>query len=373
MRQHVIRGRGCLAQTPALLDSLGIRKPMIVGSQRMAQRLMDAGVSRSAPVFHAYHPNPDFIDCRDGAALFDSEGCDGLVSIGGGSAMDTAKGIKALLICRDDRAALDSAFPQGTQLTHVAIPTSAGTGSEATPFAVLYVDGQKHSLSGDAMLPEGVALDGDLLASLPLLHKKSCALDALCQGVESWWVRSATDESRTHALNAIRGVLASLRPYLQGDPNAAQAMLDAAFESGEAIRFTRTTAAHAMSYQLTKRLGMPHGQSCMLTLPWHTRILLQHPDVRPVLESLAQALSIAADDLPDMMTGLLIDLDLMNTAPVDDALLDALAVSVNAERLGNHPCALTTAQLREIYAAALAQPDDETRRRCLKRWHDVEG
>ena len=110
-------------------------------------------------------------------------------------------------------------------------------------------------------------MDSSLLDTLPLYHKKACALDALCQGIESYWAAAATAESRVHAERAILGVLRNMDAYLNGDAAAADEVLEAAYESGCAIRISRTTAAHAMSYQITKRIGPAHGHACILTLP----------------------------------------------------------------------------------------------------------
>lgn len=368
MTQPIISGRGSLRRTGELLDTLHMTKPLIVGSPRMLRGLHDAGLPVDTPVFHDYHANPDFSDCLAGAELYRHYGCDGLLSIGGGSAIDTAKGIKALLICPTADDALHSRLPEDVALPHLAIPTSAGTGAEATPFAVLYADGQKLSLSGSCMRPDAAMLDGDLLTTLPIKHRKACALDALCQGVESWWAKDANAGSRVLALAAIRGVLSNLRAYLSGDADAAQAMLEAAWHSGQAISLTRTTAAHAMSYQLTKLLGYPHGQACMLTLPLHTRLLLQDPAIRPVLNELAQALCLPPDDLPDLFEGLLIWLDMLPNAAPDEAMLIQLTASVNPQRLHNHPIVLTADQLHMIYTEAFAPLSPAVRERCLQRW-----
>lgn len=96
---------------------------------------------------------------------------------------------------------------------------------------MLYEDGQKLSVDHPALLPDGVLLDGSLLDTLPEYHRKSCAMDALAQGIESWWAKKATPDSRIHAERAIRGVLDNLTAYLQGDRKAQDEMLHAAYES----------------------------------------------------------------------------------------------------------------------------------------------
>ena len=184
MVQQLTRGVGSLAKIPAVLEKLGVRKPLAVCSNSLRPALAEALGEQPHAVFSGFHANPDFQDCAAGRAMYLAQGCDGLVSLGGGSAMDTAKAIKALLVAPDAGAVLAGQW-EARPLAHLAIPATAGTGSEATSIAVMYVEGKKHSLDHPALLPEAVILDPDLLASLPLYHKKSCALDALCQGIES--------------------------------------------------------------------------------------------------------------------------------------------------------------------------------------------
>ncbi|MBQ8555423.1 MAG: iron-containing alcohol dehydrogenase [Clostridia bacterium] len=374
MHQHVVRGRTslCHLQLTALMARLNMQRPLLVCGKRMQQFFAER-VGLALPCFSGYHPNPDLSDCAAGAVMYCAMGCDGLISLGGGSAMDTAKGVKAMLVCADEDAVKRSDLPAQCVLPHIAIPGTAGTGAEATPIAVVYVNNEKLSLDHPALLPEGVLLDGSLLDTLPDYHKKACAMDALAQGIESYWAVKATAESRVHAARAIRGVVCNMTAYLTGDPAAQDAMLEAAYESGCAIRISRTTAAHAMSYQLTKRLGYAHGHACMLTLP-HLWAQLRESGEGAVLKELAQLLGLPAGaDGSALLLGLLAALDMDAKALPEDAVLDALAASVNAQRLGNHPQPLTTAQLRDTYVRALTPMERDTREAALSLWRQYGG
>ena len=367
MEQIVIRGRGCLNQgnIAGLLEQMNMRCPMLVCSARMQSDIVGR-LGLACPVFSGYHANPDLADASAGAEMYRSHGCDGLISVGGGSAMDTAKAVKALLLAGDMEAVKASRLPEGA-LPHIAIPGTAGTGAEATPIAVVYVNNEKLSLDHPALLPEAIVLDSTLLDTLPLYHKKACAMDALCQGIESYWAVKATAESRIHAERAILGVLRNLDAYLAGDAAAADAVLEAAYESGCAIRISRTTAAHAMSYQITKRIGPAHGHACMLTLPH----LWRHMGDAPVLTALNALMGTTNG--ADLLLCMLAALDMLPDAQPDDALLDALAASVNVQRLGNHPEKLTAAQLREIYAAAFQPIEEDERARLAALWRHYAG
>ena len=373
MDQLLVKGRGslCRENLADLMARVGMQRPLLVCSRRM-QADFAARTGMTLPLFDGYHPNPDLTDAASGAALYRAEGCDGLISIGGGSAMDTAKAVKALLLTGDMEAVKASRLPDDMCLPHLAVPGTAGTGAEATPIAVVYVDGQKLSLDHPALLPEAVLLDSALLDTLPLYHKKACAMDALCQGVESFWARRATAESRVHAERAIRGVLTNLTAYLDGDAAAQDAMLEAAWESGRAIRISRTTAAHAMSYQLTKKLGYAHGHACMLTLP---RLVIdmmlrreegrKAPDLTPLAEI------IGVEDgwaIARTLLGMLAALDMQAEQCANGELLTALVDSVNVQRLGNHPVQLTKAELRSVYAGALQKLTGEASEAYAALW-----
>ena len=367
---RTLRGPDCLKKLPLLLDKLQIRKPLIVGGKVLTARLLRAVPQLlSSPVFSAYHPNPDLADAVAGADLYRQQACDGLISIGGGSCMDTAKSIQAMLCADSMEDVLNSRLRTDRPIPHIAVPGTAGSGSEATQTAVVYVDHRKVSLNHPLLLPTGVALDSSLLQSLPDYHRKSCALDALCQGIESFWCASANDESRVHAYLAILGVLDNLRAYLAGDPHAAQEMLEASYESGKAIQITRTTAAHAMSYQLTQTFGIAHGHACMLTLPELWDRMNRAGDMKPVLNHLSEIMRLGNPLMgPRLLKGILYDLEMEIPVIQDEETLDRLVDSVNPERLGNHPVALSRDDLKWIYRVSLRKPTDAERQTCLDVW-----
>ena len=366
----VFRGSGSLKKVPEMMEKLGIRHPLVVGMEPLTGRLLKLNPALLAcPVFSAFHPNPDLQDALAGADMYRKEGCDGLVSIGGGSSIDTAKAVKALLSVSSAEDAAHNRFPDEMPIPHIAAPGTAGTGSEATQTAVVYVDGAKVSLNHPGLLPDGVVLDASLLESLPTYHRKSCALDALAQGIESYWCASATSDSRVHAYLAILGVLDNLKAYLAGDPHAAEEMMDASFQSGKAIQITRTTAAHAMSYRLTKTYGIAHGHAVMITLPTLWEMAAEHDEMREVLSELSTIMRLG-DPLmvPRLLKGIMFDLEMQIPELPDSAALDELAGSVNAERMNNHPVKMTREEIREAYRRALTPMCEAEKQACLDIW-----
>ena len=368
--QKVIRGRDSMKKLPEMMEKLGIRKPMIVGMEPLTGTLLKKVPALLAcPVFSEFHPNPDLSDTEAGAEIFRREGCDGLVSVGGGSSIDTAKAIKARMNAKTEEDVIRSNLAFEAPCPHIAIPGTAGTGSEATQFAVVYVNGKKVSLNHAELRPDGVVLDASLLDSLPLYHKKSCALDALAQGIESYWSRGSNDDSKVHAYLAVIGVLDNLKAYLEGDPHAAEEMLDASFQSGKAIQITKTTAAHAMSYMLTKRLGLAHGHACMLTLPTLWEMMLDRDEMKDTLKDLSEKMRLG-DPLmaPRLLKGILYDLEMAIPPVPDEETLDELAGSVNVERLSNHPVSMTKEEIKAAYRRAMTPPTENEKQACLDIW-----
>lgn len=368
--QIVKRGRGSLGKVAELTEKLGIQKPLIVGSRHLTGTLLKkAPFLLTAPVFQEYHPNPDLQDALPGAELFRREKCDGILSIGGGSAMDTAKAIKAMLHTAGMEDALEGRFPEHMETPHLAVPGTAGTGAEATQSAVIYFENRKTTLSHPDLRPDAVILDAELLETLPAYHKKAAAMDALSQGIESYWSRSATEDSRVHAYLAILGVLDNLKAYLAGDSHAAEEMMDASFQSGKAIQITRTTAAHAMSYQLTKKMGLAHGHACMVTLPVLWEQMAKREEMKALLLDLSRKMRLGDPQMaPRLLRGILYDLELEIPGMPDEETLEAMAAAVNPERLGNHPVEMSHDDVKDTYRRAFVPLHAAEKQACLDIW-----
>ena len=368
--QKVIQGRNSLKKLPKMMESFQIRKPLIVGMEPLSGTLLKTVPAMLAcPVFSEFHPNPDLSDTEKGAEIFQKEGCDGLVSIGGGSSIDTAKAIKARLNTQTEDDVIHGRLEHIVTCPHIAVPGTAGTGSEATQFAVVYVNSRKVSLNHEQLRPDGVILDSSLLDSLPQYHKKSCALDALSQGIESYWSREANDDSKVHAFLAIIGVLDNLKAYLEGDLHAAEEMLDASYQSGKAIQITRTTAAHAMSYMLTKKMGLAHGHACFLTLPVLWESMQEKDEMQDILKDLSAKMRLGDIRMgPKLLKGILYDLDMQIPLVPDNRTLAEMTESVNAERLNNHPVQMSRDDVEEAYRRAMTPLRENEKQACLDIW-----
>ena len=338
-----------------LLERARISRPFLVCGQRSFDALpCHDWLKEGTPRFSGFSANPRVEDIAAGVRAFRESGCDGIVAIGGGSAIDSAKCIKLFCRMTDDTRYLSQPF-EDSGIPLLAVPTTAGSGSESTRFAVVYENGVKQSVAHDSILPDAVLLDAELLQTLPIYHKKSTLLDALCQAIESWWSRKSTPESAFYACKAIAYILPNMAGYLAGDEEAARMVLRGANRAGQAINFTTTTAAHAMSYKLTGLYGIAHGHAVALCLPGVWRALHARGDesLRARLDDIARALGQQSSlKGADFMEQLLRDLD-MGAPAIKKEDLPTLVSSVNPERLGNCPAMFDEALLQKLYAGLM--------------------
>ena len=329
-KQTVYAGYGSIKHLKSIIS--GAEKPFIVCSKRGCGQIP---LLRSAVYFNEFTPNPDINEVFAGIELFEKEGCDFIVSFGGGSAIDVAKSINIL----------NEKHPRAN---HSAIPTTAGTGSESTSFAVIYKNGKKLSVEHENILPDYTILDPEFLSTVPTYQKKSTLSDALCQAVESVWARGKTNQSKAYALSAINLIYENINDYLQSNSKSALILLQAANLSGKAINISKTTAAHAMSYKLSDVLGITHGHAVALCLPHVWLHLLTAKKNPPELSYEQYTLFIETMASLKMCN----DFQTYNDFPVlTEALLNELAESVNIQRLNNHPVNLSKQELTDMYYA----------------------
>ncbi len=360
--QQIIRGDASCDEVLRILQSHGTRRFLLVcGSSFHSLAIADKikGFPIPHTVFSEYSPNPKYEDMCKGVDLFNTEGCDFVLSVGGGSSMDVAKCIKLFATMDPKEPFLKQAY-QENGIPLMAIPTTAGTGSESTRYAVIYHEGEKHSVNHGSLVPKYAVLEPSVLETLPLYQKKCSMLDALCQALESWWSVNATQESIFYARKAISLVLEHIDEYLTNDPAGNAGMLLASNWAGRAINITQTTAPHAMSYKITTLFGIPHGHAVALCLPKVWRFMLDNLDLcidprgkeylASVFEQLATALGfLGPDEAILWFESLLETLEMKAPIGLDEGKLHILVDSVNLERLQNSPVKLNAEDLRRLY------------------------
>ena len=316
---------------------------------------------RTDVVFNQFTSNPLYEDVCKGVELFNANRCDAIVAVGGGSTIDVSKCIKLYCKMDPDRNYLQQEYADsGVPL--IAVPTTAGTGSESTRYAVIYFEGKKQSVSHESIIPNYAILEPKLLKSLPLYQKKCTMLDALCQGIESLWSVNSTDESVIYSKIAIQTIMDHWHGYIEENSDEdAVFIMQAANYAGRAINITQTTAAHAMSYKLTSMYGLPHGNAVALCLPEVWLYMLEHPEkcIDPrgeehlafIFEWLGQTMQCDSPEKGLMMfRAIMFSLEMPQPRSKNrEEELDILTRSVNPERLRNNPVVLDEKVIRFIY------------------------
>ena len=303
-----------------------------------------SGVGSPLLKFSDFASNPLEESVLKGVDLFTKEACDTLVAVGGGSSIDVAKCIKL--------------YAKAPETKLIAIPTTAGTGSESTRFAVIYAQGKKQSITDDCIVPDFAILEPSVLESLPLYQKKCTMMDALCQGLESWWSVNSTDASRVISRRAVQMILSNWCEYLAsgGTHLSGGVAMEAANLAGQAICITQTTAPHAFSYKLTSMYGLPHGHAVAICLPEIWDFMLANIEkcsdprgaqyLQGIFEEISQLIT------PEGFRALLAELEL--TAPsAAEGDIAILAASVNPIRLANNPVPISQQEAGEIYSRIL--------------------
>jgi alcohol dehydrogenase class IV len=335
---------------------------------RLDNLLKDYEVRR----FCEFTVNPKIEDIERGINIFKAAECDTVIAVGGGSTIDMAKAINFLATHRltfgEYEVGINASEATGEPL--IAIPTTAGSGSEATRFAVVYTNREKFSVDGKQLLPDVVIVDAGLTMSLPARITAVSGIDALSQAIESYWCIHSTNESKSYARKSIELILSNLVTAVNNPTKfSRQAMAQAAHLSGKAINITRTTAAHSVSYPLTLYFGIPHGQAVGLTLSsllvFNANVteedVLDNRGVKYVRETIDEickllGTSSAADAAKKIdqiihKTGLERRLSLLGLRNKKEDIETIVANGFSPDRVKNNPRKLTKDALRAILEA----------------------
>ena len=314
--------------------------------------------------FSDFQPNPLYESVVKGVEVFRENGCNLIAAVGGGSAMDVAKCIKLYANMDSSENYLKQTIvPNDVPL--FAVPTTAGTGSEATRYAVIYYQGEKQSVADYSCIPSTVLFDASVLKTLPIYQKKATMMDALCHAVESFWSVNSNDESMAYSREAIRMITANRESYLANEDTGNANMLKAANLAGKAINITQTTAGHAMCYKLTSLYGIAHGHAAALCDKALIPYMMQHPEqcidprgaehLEGVYAEIADAFGCNTDKLADCFADIVDSLALSVPKVKSPEEIDILKTSVNPVRLKNHPIALTVETIEILYRQILRQ------------------
>lgn len=276
---------------PAIIGSCAELGPVLAGKQaKQVLVVTDEGIVQNgltapliesldkAGIGHAVYskvqPNPTVDQVEEALALYLGNECDAVIAIGGGSSMDCAKAVAARVAYpRKSLAQMKGVLRVLRRTpTIVAIPTTAGTGSEVTLAAVI-TDAREHhkyAIMSFPLIPDYAVLDAQLTYSLPAHLTSTTGMDALTHAVEAYIGRSTTKQTRQLALEATSLVFANIeRAWANGaDHEARENMLHAAYKAGIAFSMSYVGYIHAIAHSLGGQYGTPHGLANAVVMPY---------------------------------------------------------------------------------------------------------
>lgn len=367
--QKILNG---IANLPAILKEIGCKKLFLVVDSSYPflsiKDTLEALPIEKKVKFSDFTPNPLYEQVCNGIELLKTSQCDTILAVGGGSAMDVAKCIKLAVLAKEGNASIipplvSTRVPcDGSKLPFIAIPTTAGTGSESTHNAVMYYEGAKQTVTNDGVLPDYAILEPSVLKTLPLYQKKCTMMDALCQGIESWWSVNSTEESYEYSRKTIELIMANWRKYIfdNDDEAAAQIMLAANY-GGHAINIAQTTAAHAFSYKITSLYKLPHGHAVAVCFPEIWEYMINNMDkcidkrgqdyLNDIFNLIAFSMGCKTPrQAISVFRAMMKNMDLQNPIAGDrEWELRILSTSVNPVRLKNNPIEIGEKEAYYLY------------------------
>ncbi|HEX5654413.1 MAG TPA: phosphonoacetaldehyde reductase [Chitinophagaceae bacterium] len=334
--QTVLKGEHSIGQSVTEIKKAGHSKVFLVTGKHFVESIgLDFLNGLEFDLHIKQGPNVEEEEIEAGIREFSTSRAGAILAIGGGSVIDLAKAI--LFRCIQDSSTLPF---------FVVAPTTTGSGSEATQFAVVYQGKKKKSLADPGLLPACVILDPVLTYSLSSYQAAVSGMDALSQAVESYWSKGSTPDSRNYAKAAIKIWNEFFPAAVEYDSFARSKMLEAAYNAGQAINITRTTGPHALSYYLTAYHGLSHGHAVALFLPL---FFLYNEAGSELCELLhCRDAHSAKNHIQTVMQkqGLATTLDELGIDK--NQIMDGLLNEVNEERFANNPAPFDRAKLKEL-------------------------
>ena len=348
-------GAGKLRELGSVLDELSVKKAVLVCGHHFlpkAQELQQKD-SRICGIFSDVEPNPQLSGAVKTAKLARDAGADAVIGVGGGSSIDTAKFAASIALGEGDPVAIyhgEVPFPE-KRLTIIAVPTTAGTGSEVTQVSVMSYGKEKRTINNPVFMPRAAIVDPEMSLSVPPRTTMNTGLDALAHALEGYWSVNHQPIPDLMAIEAVRTVLANLETAWR-EPDNLEARSNMAYASllgGLSFALPKTAASHACSYPLSEDYHLPHGEACAFTLDSFVRI---NADER--LEALCHAVGLSGtEELADRIRQLKELAGLrMRLADLQDVDLEKLCHDCSVHPLmNNNPVKLSEEQLRAMFEA----------------------
>ncbi len=277
--QNIVAGRKTIEKLPEIAAKLGGKKAFIISGPHLSKigavaaceaLLKKAGIESAA--FTDCEGNPSVETVEKATAMFKESGADFIVAYGGGSPMDVAKAVGVVAKYGGSITDYEGAHKvPGDIIPLIAIPTTAGTGSEVTAFSVITDHSRQYKLTvfSYKILPTYAILDADLITTVPAGVAAACGMDALIHALEAYISTAASPFSDAMAEKAMELIGGHIRRYVanRGDLEAAQAMLVGSLFAGIAFSFARLGNVHAMSHPVSAHFNVAHGVANAILLP----------------------------------------------------------------------------------------------------------
>lgn len=273
---HTVVGTNVLSEAAPLLKKMGNKAFIVTGRHVAVSNMMkqltalldENGID--CVIFDGITGEPTDTMIENGVEMLKSSGCDFIIGIGGGSPLDSAKAIAAMAVNEGSIADYNGKEITGEILPLAAIPTTAGTGSEATKFTVITDSekGIKMLLKGDVLVPKLAIVDSSFTVGAPKSVTSATGLDALTHAVEAYTSRKAFSMTDTLAVSAVKRIMKYL-PIAYKEPDnslAREQMSIAALEAGICINNSSVTIVHGMSRPIGALFHVPHGMSNAMLL-----------------------------------------------------------------------------------------------------------
>ncbi|WP_347754705.1 iron-containing alcohol dehydrogenase [Agrococcus sp. ProA11] len=373
-------GAGSVGSIGELLATMGVARPIVVTdgflvSVGVAAQVADAlrASGQEPAVFDGTIPDPTTDSLQAGLDAISAHGADSIVALGGGSPIDTAKALSVLAVRGGHMRELKAPFQfTGEALPVIAVPTTAGTGSEVTQFTIITDSetNEKMLCAGPGYLPKAAVVDFELTLSMPPRLTADTGIDALTHAIEAYVSRKANPVSDTYALAAIGRIGRFLRrAYRDGaDRVAREEMMTAATLAGMAFSNASVALVHGMSRPLGAHFQIAHGMANAMLFAEITAFSVQ--DAVERYATCARELGVAsaedtdaaaADRLVAELRALAVELEVPTPAlrGIERATWDALVPVMAQQALAsgspnNNPRVPTAEQVAQLYTAIYA-------------------
>lgn len=355
-------GEGIIKELKDVVASIGCKRGILVSDpfflqNGLAERIVQESEGTLVQVYGEISPNPEVKEVDACADIIRRNQIEFVVALGGGSALDCAKAAASVCFTEDsirEYHGTGKALPK-SHLPLIAIPTTAGTGSEVTCVSVLsdHELGKKGPIVSNNFYPSIALIDPELTYTLPPHMTASTGIDVLCHALEGFWSRGHQPVCDALALHATRIVFKYLRRAYSNpeDKKARAKMAEASVIAGLAFTLPKTTSSHACSFPLTNLYHIPHGEACGMTLDYFAKINadVEGGRIHEFAKQLGFTDAIAmADEIYQLKADIGLRNDLKDLNLSDEQIAELVHLS-NHPNMLNNPVKITEEILDEMY------------------------